>query len=190
MRRRYIPGGGWLEQNEMVVLKLVAFLVVLTIFLVATGYSDTVLGLVNPDLNNCKQGKCKSSCSTDGEVQKFDVICSDSTMVCCLSKDKVSSDECDGLTKGESCGDTMLCDDTLKCVSKCEYCSRFPLEESCILHEGTYGRQIELLNQRFGCGCTESECSDIQGSGFGTCVKGFCPRTDPTAADYMCCDIQ
>jgi hypothetical protein len=188
LRPRYIPSEGWFERNEIFVLKMIVLLILVAIVLVATGYADKILAFINPDLESCKHGRCKGSCITESEVQKFGVQCVDSSKVCCIPKEKISSPECMDLNMGDPCGSRMLCDETLKCVSKCEYCSRFPTDESCRISEGTVGKPVSVLSPGFKCGCTENECLESLASGLGTCVKGFCPSTNPVAADYMCCD--
>lgn len=188
MRRRYIPDGGWFENNEIFVLRLIALVIVVVIILVATGYADNLIASINPDLVSCKHGKCQDSCNIIDEIQKFDTQCVDSSKVCCIPKSKISSPECSKSNQGDSCGNHMVCDDTLKCVSKCEYCARFPESTSCIVSEGIIGRAVDVLSPEFQCGCSERECGELMASGLGTCVKGFCPPKDSVANNYMCCN--
>ena len=82
----------------------------------------------------------------------------------------------------------MLCDEDSVCISRCEYCSLYPDDNSsCTLTEGVIGKPVTKFDSTFACGCSDMDCITMDNSKMGTCVKGFCPSENPVAKDYMCC---
>lgn len=180
------PSESWLDQNMGFMIKLAVFVILLIIILLSTGYMKKIMVFINPDLENCKGGTCRASCIKGDELQQQGIKCSDTSKICCMPNNYVPSPECDGRTKGEPCGEVMLCDEYSVCISRCEYCSIYPEDESCKI-TGIVGKSVTQFDATFSCGCTDMDCITFDNSRMGTCVKGFCPSNNPVAIDYMCC---
>ncbi len=177
----------WVEMNGGMIWKLGIFVLLLLIILLSTGYMKKLLVFVNPDLDTCKDGTCKSSCIKGEEVQQTKVQCSDTSKVCCIPNDRTASPECNGRSRGEPCGEIMLCDEYSVCISRCEYCSLYPTDNDSCTITGAVGKSVTSFDSTFSCGCSDMDCITFDNSKMGTCVKGFCPSNNPVAIDYMCC---
>jgi hypothetical protein len=180
------PSESWIDQNMGFMIKLAVFVILLVIILLSTGYMKKILIFVNPDLESCKGGTCRASCIKGDELPQQGAKCSDTSKICCMPNNRIPSTECIGRTQGEPCGEVMLCDEYLVCVSRCEYCSMYPEDKSCVFN-GIVGKSVTKFDSTFSCGCTDMDCITFDNSKMGTCVKGFCPSNNPVATDYMCC---
>jgi|GEM_PF-2279045 hypothetical protein len=176
----------WLDSNAGMILKIGVFILLLVIILLSTGYMKKIMVFVNPDLENCKGGTCKTSCIKGSELQQQGIKCADTSKVCCMPDTHTVSPECNSRSQGEPCGEVMLCDEYSTCISRCEYCSIYPTDKSCKI-EGMVGKAVTEFDSTFSCGCTDMDCITFDNSRMGTCVKGFCPSNNPVATDYMCC---
>jgi hypothetical protein len=154
----------------------------------ATGYIDKLIVKINPNSKLCPDGTCKSSCAAIQELRSTSGKCVDPEKVCCIPNTRKESPECSGRSQGELCGTMMICDENKFCVTRCEYCSRFPSDKSCNITSGLMGKYVAQLDSEFSCGCTERDCVSLDDSKLGTCVKGFCPNVgDIASIDHMCC---
>ena len=180
------PSESWFDQNAGFLFKLGIFIILLIVVLFATGYMKKIFTFVNPDLENCKSGVCRTSCIKGSELPAQGVNCSDTSQICCVPNKHVPSPECQGKIKGDPCGDVMLCDEYSICLSRCEYCSVYPDDKYCEISEIS-GKAATKFDSTFSCGCTDMDCNTFENSKMGTCVKGFCPSNNPLATDYMCC---
>ena len=180
------PKESWMSKNLGTVLTLISFILVLIVVLLSTGYMKKFAVFLNPDIENCKGGMCKGSCIAGAEILKSDVKCKDTTNICCMPNTRQPSPECAGHNKGDICGNVMLCDADLVCVTRCEYCALNPDDNACKL-QVVIGKPVDKMDNTFTCGCTDMDCNTFDNSKLGTCVKGFCPSQDIAATDYMCC---
>jgi hypothetical protein len=176
----------WLDQNMGFIIKIIIFVILLVIILLSTGYMKKIMVFVNPDLENCKDGTCKTSCMKGDELQQQGIKCADTSKVCCKPNKYIPSPECNGRSRGEPCGKVMLCDEYSVCISRCEYCSMYPEDKSCKI-TGMVGKSVKQLDATFSCGCTDMDCISLDNSKMGTCISEFCPSNNPIATDYMCC---
>ena len=177
----------WLDKNMGFITKIIIFIILLLIILLSTGYFKKILVFVNPDSESCKGGTCRASCIKGDELQQQGSKCADTSKVCCMPNTRTPSPECSGRSKGDACGEVMLCDEYSVCISRCEYCSIYPEDKSCVMDQGIVGKSVTKFDSTFSCGCTDMDCITFDNSKMGTCVKGFCPSKNPVATDYMCC---
>jgi len=173
-------------RRSRTLIRLTIFILLIIAGVMSMKYIQQMVLKINPDVENCKGGLCKYSCSNDTELEKLEAKCSDVSKKCCVAKGSSLSPECSGKTNGETCGNNMLCTQNLECVSKCIYCANNPEESICQIGKQT-GRNIDKFDSRFKCACSEIDCVNYENNKLGTCIQNFC-KNDGTGIDSICCD--
>ncbi len=170
-----------------VVISILLGLVVMFFLIYWLFFSSTAYGKnVNKDCVADLKGRCSTlylQCLPGERVSLIPAFCDkEGRQTCCVQERETTPDElCEGKGSSEQCGvanEYKVCDDSLQCIPKCEYCNDKPNDKICQNVTNDRGKKIDFTIG-FGCSCTLSQCDAKQND--GKCVKKFCP-----GSSYCC----
>ena len=158
-------------------------------------FSTTMKGGVNSIKCTRSGGTCENTCDrfTQYVFLSGKAAGCEEEQVCCIdvNKPKPADPRCAKLSEGAYCDDKklMVCNVGSQCISKCEYCSvnygTTKGKTICNSETNTIFESADKNNMKLSCACSEAVCSSKSGS----CIADYCPGTDKTANDYVCCAV-
>jgi hypothetical protein len=167
------------------------FLVVLFIILFnVVTKNNTALNVTNNLGYDCQKSGGYCTVPSEGCANNYTVFagltnCDINTPTCCKPIISTTpSTECTGKKQGQSCGNSNLnsvCDQFGACVTKCEYCSRFPSDPLVCYNKKNSKGVIVNFDRDFKCACTRTICEEKEKD--GKCIKSYCEQSN---ANYCC----